>query len=70
MNRFAKRQVLGDDGSLLFSDIVPEDATNASVAAQALYHVLALATKGLIHVKQDQAFGDVSYSFVESWNES
>ncbi len=60
--RYAKRQVSMDTGELLFSDIVPIAATNRGTAAQALYHLLAVASKGLVKVKQDDAYGDVSPS--------
>ncbi|GAA5911511.1 hypothetical protein JCM8208_006861 [Rhodotorula glutinis] len=50
-----RQQKLGEQ--LLFSDIVPIGDTNAATVAQALYHLLCLATKGLVKVEQPQAYG-------------
>ncbi|GAA5931488.1 hypothetical protein JCM1841_003552 [Sporobolomyces salmonicolor] len=47
-------------GGLLFSDVVPVADTNASTAAQAMYHVLNLASKGLVRVWQDEAYGEIN----------
>ncbi|GAA5994140.1 hypothetical protein JCM5350_000578 [Sporobolomyces pararoseus] len=44
---------------LKFSNLVPIDETTASTAAQALYHTLSLAMKGVLKVKQEQAYGDI-----------
>lgn len=61
---YARRQassaVATGKGGLTFSDIVPIETTAAPVAAQALYHLLGLATKGMVHVKQPIAYGEVS----------
>jgi hypothetical protein len=59
LDRYAKRHVSSDE-DLLFSDIVPVASTNTSAAAQALYHLLALTTKGFVKVQQDEPYGDVS----------
>lgn len=48
-----------------FVDIVPvEDNTNI-VAAQGFMHVLSLATKGLLTVKQEEEFGDIEIGIVD-----
>ncbi|GAA5941140.1 hypothetical protein JCM3775_001316 [Rhodotorula graminis] len=52
-----RQQKLGEQ--LLFSDIVPVGDTNARTAAQALYHLLCLATKGLVKVEQPQAYSQI-----------
>ncbi|GAA6035131.1 hypothetical protein JCM8097_006380 [Rhodosporidiobolus ruineniae] len=61
---FARRQHAAlpnpDEHQLLFSDIVPEAATNKSTAAQAFYLVVALATKGLVRVGQDEPYGEIA----------
>ncbi|GAA5849980.1 hypothetical protein JCM8547_000973 [Rhodosporidiobolus lusitaniae] len=55
------RQTSGDpNDQLLFSDIVPVADTNAATAAQALYHVLVLATRGVVRVGQEEGYGEIS----------
>ncbi len=46
--------------SVLFEELLPPFQHTKIVAAQALHHVLALATKGLIHVRQDVAYGPIT----------
>ncbi|GAA6001740.1 hypothetical protein JCM10207_002291 [Rhodosporidiobolus poonsookiae] len=57
---FARRQraTLAAYDQLLFSDIVPVADTNASVAAQVMYHLLCLATKSMVKVQQDEPYGE------------
>ncbi|GAA5904286.1 hypothetical protein JCM6882_003187 [Rhodosporidiobolus microsporus] len=59
---YARRQraVLAEDDQLLFSDIVPVADTTANTAAQALYHLVTLATKGMVRVQQDEAYGEIA----------
>ncbi|GAA5864481.1 hypothetical protein JCM3774_005141 [Rhodotorula dairenensis] len=45
---------------LYFSDIVPEGTTVPAVAAQALYHLLGLAMKGMVKVDQPIAYGEIA----------
>ncbi|GAA5869151.1 hypothetical protein JCM16303_000375 [Sporobolomyces ruberrimus] len=47
---------------LRFSDLVPQDETTASTAAQALYHTLSLAMKGVLKVRQQEAYGEIEMS--------
>lgn len=49
------------DEQLLFTDIIPVETMNETVACQALYQVLSLATSGHIKVRQDEPYGDVSF---------
>lgn len=49
----------GSPNAVLFEDLLPPVQHTKIVAAQALHHVLALATKGLISVQQDMAFGPI-----------
>lgn len=49
--------------STTFQDLLPVNNSKI-VAAQGLLHVLSLATKGLINVQQDEAFGDIKLSVV------
>ncbi|GAA6009311.1 hypothetical protein JCM11491_004269 [Sporobolomyces phaffii] len=44
---------------LQFSNLVPVAETTASTAAQALYHTLSLATKGVLRVRQAEAYGEI-----------
>lgn len=46
--------------AVLFEDLLPPLKHTKIVAAQALHHVLALATKGLINVQQDTAYGPIT----------
>lgn len=46
--------------SVVFEEILPPSQHTKVVAAQALHHVLALATKGLIIVHQDLDYGPVT----------
>lgn len=46
--------------AVLFEDLLPPTQHTKIVAAQALHHVLALATKGLIEVRQDAAYGPIA----------
>ena len=45
-----------------FEKMLPPEQHTAIVAAQALHHVLALATKGLVEVHQQEAFGAIRLS--------
>ncbi|KAI0076094.1 hypothetical protein K474DRAFT_1708496 [Panus rudis PR-1116 ss-1] len=47
-----------------FDDVVPKATSTPHVAAAAFYHCLALATKKLIRVKQDEAFGPLDITVV------
>lgn len=46
--------------TVLFEDLLPPKQHTKVVAAQGLLHVLALATKGLIEVQQDMAYGPIT----------
>lgn len=48
--------------SVTFEELLPPQQNTKIVAAQALYHVLALATKSLLVVKQDPADGLIDLS--------
>lgn len=50
--------------SVLFEELLPPPQHSNIVAAQALHHVLALATKGLIRVKQDEHYGPIALSLL------
>lgn len=52
--------------NMTFEELLPLDDTNEIVAAQGLLHVLSLATKGLIKVQQEKAFGSISMSVVSA----
>ncbi|BGP52952.1 R8 protein [Rhodotorula sphaerocarpa] len=62
--RQASSSVATGKGGLTFSDIVPIETTAAPVAAQALYHLLGLATKGMVHVKQPIAYGEIEVTLL------
>ena len=44
--------------------LLPPEQNSAVVGAQALLHILALATKGLLNVRQDAPFGEIVLSAV------
>jgi meiotic recombination protein REC8, fungi type len=50
--------------SVTFGELLPPRSNSKVVAANGLLHVLALATKNLIKVKQDEHFGSISISTV------
>lgn len=52
-------------GSVTFEELIPGDDKRKDVASQGLLHVLSLATQDLIHVRQDEHFGDIHISIVE-----
>jgi meiotic recombination protein REC8, fungi type len=45
--------------SITMEDLLPPASNTRVVGAQALLHILSLATKGLIAVQQVEAFGDI-----------
>lgn len=45
--------------SVLFEELLPPAQNSKTVAAQALLHVLALATKGMLSVRQEEDFGAI-----------
>lgn len=69
---FLKFQIAGKDSgieneeerSVLFEKMLKPPQHTKIVAAQALHHVLVLATKGLIRVKQDEHYGPISLSLL------
>ena len=48
--------------SVYFEEVLPPSQNTKIVAAQALHHVLALATKGLIMVEQREDYGPIKLS--------
>lgn len=48
-----------------FEHLLPPQDHSAIVAAQALHHVLALATKNLVKVEQEEPFGTIKLGVVE-----
>lgn len=53
-----------ENTSMTFAELLPTNSIYEVAAAQGLLHVLSLATKGLINVRQDVAFGDINLSIV------
>ena len=49
----------GESTLISFEDMLPPNQHTKIVAAQALHHVLALATKGLLDVHQDEGYGPI-----------
>lgn len=64
---FLKFEIAGKEGerSVLFEELLPPPQHTKIVAAQALHHVLALTTKGIIHVKQNDHYGPIALSLLE-----
>lgn len=48
--------------SVFFEELLPPDRNTKIVGAQGLLHVLALATKGLIQVRQQEHYGPINLS--------
>jgi meiotic recombination protein REC8, fungi type len=59
----AAMEEVGDEDSsrrqVSFETLFPPETNSMMVAAQAFHHVLTLATKSLLAVRQDEAFGDI-----------
>lgn len=53
-----------DVETVTFQGLLPPEQHSKVVAAQGLLHVLSLATKGLIEVKQEEAFGWIEIGMV------
>jgi meiotic recombination protein REC8, fungi type len=53
-----------DVETVTFQSLLPPEQHSKVVAAQGLLHVLSLATKGLIEVKQEEAFGRIEIGVV------
>ena len=51
-------------GSVDFETLLPPDSNSCIVAAQALLHVLALGTKNMLLVEQEEAFAAISMRVV------
>ena len=49
----------GEINSITLDELLPPTENTKVVGAQAMLHVLALTTKGLIEVEQEEAFGDI-----------
>jgi chromatin segregation and condensation protein Rec8/ScpA/Scc1 (kleisin family) len=49
---------------ITFDQLIDPTKNRAIVAAQALSHTLLLATKGLVYVSQEEAFGTIQISVV------
>ena len=61
-----KDEVLGDGqlkGSVLFEDLLAPAQHSKQVASQALHHILALATKNLLNIQQNDPYGPIDLSF-------
>jgi meiotic recombination protein REC8, fungi type len=54
----------GAETNITFDELLPPIQNSAIVGAQALLHVLALTTKGLLQVSQAEHFGDIQVSLV------
>jgi chromatin segregation and condensation protein Rec8/ScpA/Scc1 (kleisin family) len=46
--------------TVIFDRLLPPEQTSSMVAAQGFYHILSLATKGLITVVQEVPYGDIA----------
>jgi meiotic recombination protein REC8 len=56
--------------TVTFQGLLPPEHYSKVVAAQGLLHVLSLATKGLIGVKQEEAFGRIEIGLVAGEEEN
>lgn len=54
-----------DVGEVSFEELLSPATNSRMVAAQALLHVLSLATKGLISIRQEEDFGEIGLGLVE-----
>jgi meiotic recombination protein REC8, fungi type len=58
------------DKSITLDELLPPANNTQVVGAQAMLHVLALTTKGLIEVEQEEAFGDIRMWVVHASSKS
>ena len=63
---FLQAEAAADLDEVLFEELLPPLTNMRAVAAQALLHTLALATKGLLTVRQDEHFGEIGLRIVET----
>jgi meiotic recombination protein REC8 len=59
-----------DVETVIFQGLLPPEQYSKVVAAQGLLHALSLATKGLIEVKQEEAFGRIEIGVVAGEEEN
>lgn len=57
-----------DRSTTTFEELLPSEKNTNVVAAQGFLHVLSLATKGLIRVRQTEDFGDIVLSIAGSYS--
>lgn len=57
---------LEDDDSIEFEDLLPPASNSGIVAAQALLHVLSLASKNIITAQQPKAYGPIELRLMSS----
>lgn len=64
--------MVGDDdmGKVTFEGLLPPEQHSKTVAAQGLLHVLSLATKGLVTLRQQEAFESIAIWIVDGQEES
>jgi len=63
---FLQAEAAADLDEVLFEELLPPLTNMRVVAAQALLHTLALATKGLLTVRQDEHFGEIGLRIIET----
>ncbi|KAI9709951.1 MAG: hypothetical protein M1820_003029 [Bogoriella megaspora] len=58
----------GEEGEevveILFEELLPPERNTRLVAASGLLHVLSLATRGMVSVRQEEAFGEIAIGVV------
>ena len=65
----ATQPATSDEASITMDELLPPIENSNVVAAQALLHILTLATKGLITIRQSEPFGDIDLSIDEGAEE-
>ncbi|KAF2190464.1 hypothetical protein K469DRAFT_656799 [Zopfia rhizophila CBS 207.26] len=65
MSDVLQREVAGDIDEVLFEELLTPQENTRIVAAQGLMMVLALGIKGLLNVRQDEAFGEIRLRLTE-----
>ncbi|TKA65669.1 hypothetical protein B0A49_04986 [Cryomyces minteri] len=70
VSKLVERDAFGEQGepsnAVSFEELLPRASNSRIVAAQALLHTLALATKNLIRVEQQEAFGRITIQMVQT----
>ncbi|KAF1808775.1 hypothetical protein P152DRAFT_517272 [Eremomyces bilateralis CBS 781.70] len=61
----AKQEIEDDVEHVTFEELLPPETTSRMIAAQGLFHVLALGSKNMVRAEQEEIFGDIQIRLIE-----